>query len=87
MNPIGTGLSRRIDERDGNPARGIRPLYKPMNSLAEKGVFRFAKMRVDGQTDERGPHGENLFSFQIAAPKFEVAVLFGQNPAPLFRGV
>src|SRR5258707_8914202 len=25
-----------------------RPLYKPMNSLAEKGVFRFAKMaRVD----------------------------------------
>jgi hypothetical protein len=41
-----------------------------MNSLAEKEVFRFAKMRADGETDERGPHGENLFSFQIAAPKF-----------------
>jgi hypothetical protein len=59
-----------------------------MNSLAEKGVFRFAKMaRVEGRTDERGPHGENLLSFQIAAPKFEAAVLFGQNPAPLFRRV
>jgi hypothetical protein len=30
----------------------IPTLYKPMNSLAEKGVFRFAKMaRVDGRTD------------------------------------
>jgi hypothetical protein len=32
-----------------------------MNSLAEKGVFRFAKMaRVDGRTDERRPHREHL---------------------------
>jgi hypothetical protein len=58
-----------------------------MNSLAEKGVFRFAKMRVDGRTDERGPHEEDLFPFQIAAPKFEVAVLFGQTRRLCFRGV
>jgi hypothetical protein len=27
----------------GDPARRFRPLYKPMNLLAEKGVFRFAQ--------------------------------------------
>ncbi len=41
---IGMGLAGRIgDEHDGDPARGFRPLYKPMDSLAEKGVFRFAR--------------------------------------------
>jgi hypothetical protein len=44
-----------------------------MNLLAEKGVFRFAKMaRVGGRTDERRPHGENLLSFQIVGQKFEI---------------
>jgi hypothetical protein len=33
--------------------RGFRPLYKPMNSLAEKGVFRFAKMALAGGGDQR----------------------------------
>ena len=63
------------------------PLYKPMNSLAEKGVFRFAEMRGDGKTDERGPHRENLFSFQVAAPRFEAAVLFGQTGASVSWGM
>jgi len=47
-----------------------------MNSLAEKGVFRFARFakmaRVEGRTDERGPHGETSPFFQIARPKFDV---------------
>jgi hypothetical protein len=60
-----------------------------MNSLAEKGVFRFAKMaRVEGRTGERGPHGENLLSFQIAAPKFGAVWLCSAKPgASVSRGM
>ncbi len=65
----------------------FRPLYKPMNSLAEKGVFRFAKMaRV-----EDGPMNagllEKIHFFPDSCAEVRAAALFRQNPAPLFRGV
>ena len=65
----------------------FRPLYKPMNSLAEKGYFVLPKWRELTDGSMNAGLLEKIHFFPDSCAEVRAAALFRQNPAPLFRGV